>query len=161
LPAETGIDIEDLFRPMKEKTLLEALPPCLLTVVKHGRALGHLKHDDRFRVAAQFRALGARTPELLFSFLAGHDATRSLPDQKMSTNIQHELKQEPGDYLLECHQIARAQFAPDNVLACPHEGNRQACSGCDLPFDSPAGLLAKRLMKQQGVGIATAPQAHV
>jgi len=138
------------------ESLRPLLPPCLATVVDHGRQTGALKHDDRFYTANYLAALGQRDVKETRAFLVGNAATAVADIEDVIGPPRRGRKAPTKPYLKSCERIRRETRDPSlrpagNVMACPFD----ACAGCGLKarlpvrldtiFDTPLGFLEAKL----------------
>lgn len=138
------------------EALRPLLPPCLATVVEHGRHRGALKNSDRFYTANYLAALGQRDVKETRAFLVGNAAT-VVADIEDVIGPPRRGRKPPKPYLKSCERIrretrdARLRPPPGNVMACPFE----TCAGCGMKarlpvrlgtdFDTPLGFLMVKL----------------
>jgi len=134
-------------------------PPCLRRLAEEGRRReaarrptdgSALKHDDRYRVGALFRAVGGRDPVEATRILTGRPHGPALPD------LEYEMRNDTG-CLPTCARLQHYQ-GPTLLLRCAFTDVENAHAACcrQAGFDpqqterfaSPAGYMV--LMHERG-----------
>lgn len=130
--AQVESDIEEL---------AQHLPPCMAHVRDHGRRMGHLKNDDRFRMANWYAALG-------FGLQHIADLRKFTLARPNDTEFEEALKwafTHPPRGTFGCRSVreSRQKLAAGNVVSCPYATNQECMRG--TTFSTPADFVALHL----------------
>ena len=133
-----------------ESLLEDDLPRCMAAVVRHGRTRpaggaggGHLKNDDRYRMARWLAALGFGAPAYDPSLAAEHWSELLQPHDAQRDALRQALLDafaaDPPKKVVSCVGLrlagAQGKIAAGNVVHCPYVSSSHCLAAEGLPPD--------------------------